>query len=718
MAWFTVDNAETEWCWSVELFLIPFALLFLEIVFKFATGTPFVPALLPIALLSCALGFALEFVISFLPPAGARIIRRLAVLALGVVFGIECFVFRAFKVFYDVKTVVAGAGGVANQFGGEVAGLVFTPSGILFIALFLLPFSLSWFIPREKRGGGSQRGRHLPREERGAPARKRWPVLALACGSYAACLLVLLALGPFGQTFFSRYSFQTHVPNFGLATSLIRDVQEGSASSGRSYHVESARTTSPIALAVGRNLSQLVFHAVGEHIDTESFGPAAMDIDFSSLSGDFESTDAYVQSLSPSTRNAMTGIFRGFNLIFISAEAFSAEAIRPDTTPTLYRMATQGIQFTNFYQFASAGTTGGECANIFGCLATEGGDSVKGKAEDNNYFTMGNVLNRLGYNGWAFHNNTHTYYDRDITHNALGYNNGYMGYGNGMEQWVEWQWPQSDYEMIRGTFDNLYCDAEPFNVYYMSVSGHGGYSWGGNAMSEKHQDAYEELGLDFSEPVAAYLAANMDLDRALEYLIGQLEERGMADRTVIVISADHFPYGLDEDGSLDRLSELYGYSVENEIQRDHNRLIIWSGSLEDEEPIVVDDPMSACDILPTLLNLFGAEWDSRLLPGRDVFSHAKPVAFNLSYDWVSDLGTYFADSATFIPREGAVVPDGYVEETTRYVENKVNFCAVLLEYDYYGHIFGEPGDVQAVHDAGAAAYVPPRSARTGDEAGG
>ena len=703
MAWYTVDNRETVWRWSIEHFIIAISLFFFEVVFKIATGTALFPAIIPIFLLSLAIGFALEFLISLLPDIVSSIVRRFTVLALGIIFAIEFFVFLEYKVFYDVKTVVGGAGGVVNQFMGDALAVILTPSGIICLILFLLPFVLSWRIPFIK-------GSHAYRE-------KKWPPLAMAGGSLAVCLAALLALGPFGETFFTRYNFQTSVPNFGLATSLIKDIRNGSAGGAaeREFHIERERSTSTIALEAGRKLSPLLFHVVGEYIDTDRFGPVMMDIDFSSLSGDYEYTDAYVQSLTPTTRNSMTGIFQGYNLIFISAEAFSAEAIREDLTPTLYRLANNGIQFTEYYQFASAGTTGGECANIFGCLATEGGDSVKGKAYDNNYFTMGNVLNRLGYNGWAFHNNTYDYYDRDITHNNLGYNNGYMGYGNGMEQWVEWQWPQSDYEMIRGTFDNLYCGAEPFNVYYMSVSGHGGYSWDGNAMSGKYYDEYMAAGLDYNETVAAYLACNMDLDRALEYLVGQLEERGMADHTVIVISADHFPYGLDSDGSLSNLAELYGYPVENSIQRDHNRLIIWSGSLEGREPIVVDDPVSAVDVLPTLLNLFGAEWDSRLLPGRDVFSEAQPVVFNLSYDWVRDLGTYFADSNTFIPREGATIPDGYVEATTRYVENKVNFCAVLLEYDYYGHIFGYQGDVQEVHDAGRANYVPPSTAEADAE---
>lgn len=59
----------------------------------------------------------------------------------------------------------------------------------------------------------------------------------------------------------------------------------------------------------------------------------------------------------------MTGIFAGKNLIFITAEAFTAEVIDEDLTPTLYRLATKGIQFTDYYQPAGAGTTGGECVS-------------------------------------------------------------------------------------------------------------------------------------------------------------------------------------------------------------------------------------------------------------------------------------------------------------------------------------------------------------------
>ncbi|MCQ2406892.1 MAG: sulfatase-like hydrolase/transferase, partial [Oscillospiraceae bacterium] len=307
-------------------------------------------------------------------------------------------------------------------------------------------------------------------------------------------------------------------------------------------------------------------------------------------------------------------------------------------------MATKGINFTDYYQPASAGATGGEYQNIFGLLPSEGGKSFKKTVNYNNYFTMGKQLNRLGYFGQAFHNNSYTFYDRNKTHVNLGYSAGFMGYGNGMEEYVKNCWPQSDLEMMQGTFP-LYSDKEHFNIYYMSVSGHNNYNLSGNSMTKKNWEyinSFDKLS-GYSDTVKGYFAANVELDKAMEYLIGALEEKGLANDTVICISADHFPYGLDANGKLGNmpyLSELYGYNVTTIMNRDHNRLILWSGCLEDKEPIIVSSPTFSLDIVPTLSNLFGTEFDSRFFPGRDVFSDAEALVFNSGYDWKTDLGTY------------------------------------------------------------------------------
>ena len=415
-----------------------------------------------------------------------------------------------------------------------------------------------------------------------------------------------------------------------------------------------------------------------------------LDIDFAALaetdSGTNKKIDEIAASKQASKKNGMTGLFEGKNLILISAEAFTAEVIREDLTPTLYRLATKGIQFTDFYQPAGAGTTGGECQNIFGLSPALGGSSVKSTSTYNNYFTMGNQLNRLGYYGKAYHNGNYTYYDRDKTHNNLGYSDGYMAYGNGMEKFIKATWPESDYDMFVGTIPD-YIDQEHFNVYYMSVSGHSNYGFNCNAMAKKHKDRVADM--EGSEAIRAYEAANLDFEDALTYLVEQLEEKGIANDTVIVISADHYPYGLDGGskplGQLKYLSELYGYEVTNVFERDHNRLIIWSGCLEEYDPVVVSDPVCSIDILPTLSNLFGTEWDSRLLPGRDVFSDAPVLACLDRSNWKTDLGICI--KGKFQPYdEEAELPENYVKTMSALVSKKFDLSKSLLSTDYFGHL--------------------------------
>jgi lipoteichoic acid synthase len=302
-------------------------------------------------------------------------------------------------------------------------------------------------------------------------------------------------------------------------------------------------------------------------------------------------------------------------------------------------------------------------------------------------FTLGNMFRSIGVeNTFAYHNNTHSFYHRDLSHPNMGYT--YKGVGNGLEAFITDCWPQSDLEMIAGTLPT-YIDKQPFNVYYMSVSGHSGYNRAGNAMTAKNWEAVQDL--PYSDQIKGYLAANLELENALAHLVAELESKGIADDTVICIGTDHFPYGLDQGGALGKmpyLSELYGYNVTTYFQRDHSRLIIWSGCLEDKEPIIVDSPTFSLDILPTLSNLFGTEFDSRLMPGRDVFSDAEAIVFNMNYNWKTDLGTFYG--GTFTPKdENTEIPEGYVNRIKTIVRNKIKYCSGALDADYFAAHFSK-----------------------------
>lgn len=699
--------------WSL---FFPIAVVYLELVFVFSTDIAVDPWLVVGIMISGVMSGCLIILLSslFRQKIINRTVRVLLLLSQSILFALIYFVYCEFGVFYSLMTISNAAGDAVGEFSYNIKVLLLSPSGILHIILFLLPVIVYLvFIKKDEAKG-----------------------LGFTGLAFSAALVLLFA-GMYlkyvdveddtRHAYTDEYDFDRAVRLFGVNTAARLDIEE--AIPGLRKHSENeiaggfvieppapvaAATPTPaptpttgtsVVIAPSAN-SASADEAVAEEI---VYTPNVLDIDFAALaettSGDLQGLDLYVASLTPSMKNEYTGLFEGKNLILITAEAFSAEAIDEERTPTLYRMATKGIQFTDFYQPTSAGTTGGEYSVIMGMLPTSGGSSMLNTRDKLNYMTMGYQLNQLGYYGMMYHNNSYTYYNRNVTHINFGYSNGYMGYGNGVEKFVKHTWPESDLEMIEGSLPT-YIDKQPFNIYYMSVSGHSLYSLGSNAMSKKHWDTVKDL--DYSDTVKAYLACQVELDAAMEYLIDELEKEGIADDTVIVICADHFPYGLDSTADSvgkPMLTELYGEPITNNLFRDHNRLIIWSGALEEMDPIIVDTPTFSPDITPTLLNLFGVDFDSRLMVGRDVLSDAQPLMFNLGYEWKTDLGTYTGGRFTPVS-DDVEIPDGYVESIKTIVKNKINFCKKCVSTDYYSHVFPDAPSSLSPVTYGSTSYTP------------
>ena len=329
-------------------------------------------------------------------------------------------------------------------------------------------------------------------------------------------------------------------------------------------------------------------------------------------------------------------------------------------------------------------------------------------------FALGNQFRALGYTTLAYHDNSYTYYNRHLTHPNLGYD--YYGVGNGLAMTGGSNWPYSDLEMMQLTAPAYIQDyvenGKPFHTYYMSVSGHANWGWG-NAMSGKNREAAVAAYPNASQPVQGYIAANLELEYALTYLMEQLEAAGIADDTVICLTADHYPYALVTD-EADYYQELSGLQdSELDISRYRNTLILWCGSME--TAVTVDAPCSAIDIVPTLSNLFGLEYDSRLLSGRDVFaqnynvsqaSTCMPLVIlptNRGNSWITAAGTYDAHAGTFTANPGVSVADDYVKTVTSLVDAKYSYARLLIQYDYAGVVLHHPQATSVI----AAPVQPP-----------
>ena len=432
------------------------------------------------------------------------------------------------------------------------------------------------------------------------------------------------------------------------------------------------------------------------------YGYNALDIDFQALADSasdsaLRSMAQYFGSLTPSKKNEYTGLFQGKNLVLITAEAFSPWFISRELTPTLYKLTHEGFVCENYYQPGwGQSTTGGEYAVMTGLLPTWVGSNVSfyASANDDMPFALGNQLRALGYRTGAYHDNIYNYYNRDKTHPNLGYD--YQGVGNGLTVTEDGSWPYSDLEMVQNTIgdyiDGYVSDGTPFHVYYMTVSGHGSYGWG-HAMAAKNRAKAQAAYPNASTQVQSYVAANLELENALTYLLEQLEAAGIAEDTVICMSADHYPYLLAEP-ETDYYNELRGVvDSERDTDRYRNALVLWCGGMENA--VTVTEPCSAVDIVPTLSNLFGLEYDSRLLSGRDVLdkdydagsaSGSIPLVIlptSSGNSWATAAGVFEASTRTFNARPGVTVEDDYVSRVNNIVALQYNYAQQLIARDYY-----------------------------------
>ena len=415
-----------------------------------------------------------------------------------------------------------------------------------------------------------------------------------------------------------------------------------------------------------------------------------MDIDWDALNAMTEdkkrlAINDYCSRLTGTNQNAYTGFLSDYNLIVLCAESFSTGAIDPELTPTLYKLSQEGILFENYYNTFPNTTTDGEYALLQGLYP----DTGRSKAVSSLYasrdsylpFTLGNVFReQRGFESWGYHNYRGTYYGRNESHPNMGYTMRFAG--DGME--FTTTWPASDLEMMEQSVDD-YIGQEQFHAYYMTFSGHYKYETGTNAIAKRNWDAVKDLPYS-SNTIKAYLSCNIELDKAMEYLMQRLEEAGVADKTAIVIAGDHFPYGL----SNDQYSELIGYEIDD-FSKYKSSLIFWVGGLE--ENIVVDEYCCNVDVLPTILNLWGLTYDSRLLAGTDVFSDGTHAAVLIDKSWLTDKVWFNANTGEIRYQvEESQVSADYIESMNRLIATRFSISADILNSAYYNFVF-DKGEV-------------------------
>ncbi len=647
---------------SLTIFFISY-IVYCELIYKIFTDTFSLSNIIYPVLFSIITGIFIGTICGLLPAKASKAISIICLFIIVIPFLVQIVYSDWFKTAVTVKSALAGLGKVVDSFGGMIITAI---SGrILPVLLFVLPIPVYIIFVKK-----FDHNRKSPFE--------------VIKGTVATVVILVVTMcsmflwGTDSYTPFDLYvnisSLDTAIAKLGVTTATRIDIRRAIFDTDATLIVEDESIVLESDVpAIEETTEELSI------VDEPVYEANMLDIDFDALITSEENEDIielhnYFSNKAPTYKNEYTGMFEGYNLVMLTCEGFSPMAVDKELTPTLYKLTNNGFVFNNFYTpIWGVSTSDGEYVACTGQYPKSGVWSFARSADNNMKYCLGNVFGAAGYSTYAYHNHDYTYYDRHLSHPNMGYN--YIGNGNGLE--VTSQWPESDLEMIENTIDD-YINDDKFHAYYMTVSGHLEYNFFGNAMAAKHKDAVAEL--EMSDQCKAYIACQIELDKALEYLIGRLEEANKLDNTVIILSADHYPYGLSNES----IAEFLGHSPELNFELYKNNFVVWNSAME--ETVTVDKYSSSIDILPTVLNLFGYEYDSRLLAGTDLLSDTQPiVAFN-NGSFITDKCMYNSQTGEVTLLTDEQVTDEYIDAVRNIVVNKFRVSAQMLDTDYYSYI--------------------------------
>ena len=383
--------------------------------------------------------------------------------------------------------------------------------------------------------------------------------------------------------------------------------------------------------------------------------------------------DEYIlASDSTQTATEYTGAFEDMNFIYILVESLDYMAIDPVLTPTLYEMMSEGYWFSEHYTPKYSCTTG-ESEFIANTSLVPYNDVCTPNAVAYNSYpqALANLFSNAGYDTYSFHNWYDQYYDRRSEHASFGFDAYYNFEDLSIKEIQGWQ---SDLSLVEAALP-YFIDSDKFFAFIVSASMHWPYDES-STLGDKYLSEINEVYPDYPIEIKRYLSKAMEFDKAMEYLLEELEASGKLENTIICLFSDHSPFKLSNDqvitySTLVDRSDTYGTSK--------TPFIIYNPNLEATTFTMVN---STFDQTPTLADMFGLDYDKRLYIGSNIFAESATVIFS-NGDWITDDGIYLVASDTFIPFGDESLTSEEISTINRYVATAINLSYAIMDSDYF-----------------------------------
>ncbi len=462
----------------------------------------------------------------------------------------------------------------------------------------------------------------------------------------------------------------------------------------------------------------------------------------------FEAGDIYDETMSN-----VFGIDEGNNVLVIMMESlewygfsngtFNSRTFSEELTPNIYSLIQEGVVATDF--FSKSKTNISEGIGILGSfpIGKLMGQVASSSTEEYYGFSLPNILKAKGYDTGYYHGYNGSFYDREDTHEYLGFDHLFFG-NDALDHKVEWGAFPKEADFVQDAIDygELIPEGKQFFNFYTSLTTHGAYTDKKSVDNEDRKE-YRETEKDtdgtitkqgvrgsnwynnacdtYSSETQEYLlnyeASVIGLDQAVGVMVQRLKDLGIYDQTTIVLYSDHNAYyhtlsnSIKGVGSSDysdtelntvpmiikskalstKIDEM-GYRYYNEdgsydlTQTSNTDGVLacpdkYGNLMANDEPVRSTDRFcSAYDIVPTILDLLGISFNTRLYPGNSLFAEL--------------------DTKIQVLRD----PKNYDPDNPEYVYEYVS-----IYYSHTGGLFGNYGNTKDMDEfdytSGARTYV-------------
>lgn len=421
----------------------------------------------------------------------------------------------------------------------------------------------------------------------------------------------------------------------------------------------------------------------------------------------------YFANVGEMQTNEYTNALAGKNVIVIHGESMMTNAMKlsfngQEVTPTLNKLAKEGMFFSNFYSQVSVGTSSdSELTYNTSLMPTKSGTAFV-SFSDRTYISTPKLLKEKGYYTFSMHANNADFWNRRAMHNSLGYDRFYS---------------KADYNVTKENTIGLgLSDIEFFSQSIKKIekinSKH--QNWYGllimltNHTPFSETDKYGEFPVDIKETVTKedgtteevvypymegtklgnYFKSIHYADGALGEFITNLDEKGLLENTVVIIYGDHdarlpkkeynklYNYDkenntiLDEDDPNYKEYDSYQYELGRKVP-----FIIWSkdmqGTKMNQE---ITNVMGMYDVMPTLGNMFG--FYNKYALGHDIFNiKDKNIVVFPNGNWVTNKMYYNSQKEEYLPLSEEPITEAEITDNTEYTNKLLDVSNNTIVFD-------------------------------------